>query len=86
MKTAGDDPPEIRIFQCLLETYSLFAFSNIFKIKWLKFEEELNFGGWWVWARFLQIGLGGYESAPPPPPQSKLCGNALGDWSGQSNI
>ena len=39
--------PEIIIFQYLffLDTYDHFAFSTIFKIKWPKSEEKLNFGG-----------------------------------------
>ena len=55
LKTAGDDPPEIWTFQLVptylfLETYFLaFSLSHIFKIKWPKSKEKLNFGGRWVW-------------------------------------
>ena len=49
-KSAGDVPPEIMIFQDLfLHTHENFAFSTIFKIKWPKSEEKLNFWGRWVW-------------------------------------
>ena len=47
--------------------YANFAISNIFKIKWPKFEEKLNFGRRWVWMPM--------NSSPPPP--TKLGGNAL---------
>ena len=46
-----------------------FAFSNIFKIKWPKSEEKLNFGGRWVWVPM--------NPTSDPPPQSKLRGDAL---------
>ena len=50
LKTAGVDSAEIWILQYLfLETYIIFAFSNIFKIKWPKSEKKLNFGGMWDW-------------------------------------
>ena len=32
-----------------LDTFTYFAFSNLFEIKWPKSEEELNFWGSWVW-------------------------------------
>ena len=38
--SAGNVPPEISFFY----TNQNFAFSNIFKIKWPKSEEKLNFG------------------------------------------
>ena len=31
------------------DNYLNFSFSIIFKIKWLKSEEKLNFDGMWVW-------------------------------------
>ena len=37
---------------------SFFVFSNIFKIKWPKSDEKLNFGGKWVCVP--------YELSPPP--------------------
>ena len=43
-------------------------FSNIFKTKWPKSEEKLNFVGRWVWVPMI----------PPPPPQSKIRGDAPG--------
>ena len=44
LRTAGVDPPEIWIFQYLffLKTYTIFAFSNIIKVKWPKSEERRN--------------------------------------------
>ena len=60
----GGRPPQkcgyFSIF--FLETYNFFAFSNIFKIKWPKFEKKLNFGGRWVWVPM--------NSTPPPPNQN----------------
>ena len=65
---AGDVPPEIRIFQYFfLDTYKNFAFSNNFKIKWLKSEDKLDFGGRRIW---VPMNLS--------PPQTKLCDNAPG--------
>ena len=49
-KSAGYVPPVITIFQYLfIDTCENFAFSNIYKIKWSKSEEKLNFGGKWDW-------------------------------------
>ena len=48
-----------------LDTYANFAFVAIFKTKWLKSEEKLNFGGRWVWVPMN------------PSPQTKLRSNAL---------
>ena len=51
-KSARNAPPEMRVpnyFSDFFYTYSNFAFSNIFKIKWPKSEEKLNFGDRWVW-------------------------------------
>ena len=45
-KSAGDVPPEMRIFhELFLDTNENFAFFNIFKMKWPKSEEKLNFWG-----------------------------------------
>ena len=58
-KSAGDVPPEMMIFQHLfLDTNEKFVFSTIFKIKWPKSEEKLNFWSRWVW-------VPNYESVPP---------------------
>ena len=46
-----------------------FAFSTIFKIKWPKSEEKLNFGGSWVWVPMN-----------PSPPQTKHRGDASGAY------
>ena len=46
----------------LLGTYLNFIFSNIFKIKWLKCEEKLNFWGRRVWVP------GPMNLSTPPPP------------------
>ena len=67
-KSAGDVPSrnyDISVSFFFLDTYSNFAFSNIFNIKWPKSEEKTNFGGRWV-------------SVPinPPPSQTKLGGDA----------
>ena len=51
-KNRGGRPPQkLRYFSIFfLETQThFFAFSNIFKIKWPKFEEKLDLGGRWVW-------------------------------------
>ena len=59
-KPQGLTPVEIWTFQYFfLKTYKHFVFSNIFKIKWPKSEEKLNFGGRWVWVSNV------YESDPP---------------------
>ena len=47
-KSAGDDPHiffYIYIAVSFLDTFTTYAFFNIFKIKWSKSEETLNFGG-----------------------------------------
>ena len=68
LKTAGVDPPKSWIFQQLFSwKVQLFVFSNIFKIKWPKSEEKQKF-----WGRRVCVLMN------PPPPQSKLCGDALG--------
>ena len=68
LKTAVDNRPEIWIFQYSfsLNVYKV-AFSNIFKIKWPKSEEKLNFGGSWVWEP-MKLN---------PSPQAKLRGDAV---------
>ena len=69
----GTSPPEIMIFQHLfLDTCKQFAFSTIFKIKWPKSEERLNFGGRWVWVPMN------------PSPQTKIRGDAPESESGES--
>ena len=46
LKTAGNDSPQFWIgISFFFKTYTKFAFSNIFKIKWPKSEEKLNFWG-----------------------------------------
>ena len=54
---------DISVF--FIDTYDNFAFSNIFKIKWPKSEEKLNFVGGWAWVPMN------------PSPQTKLRGDAL---------
>ena len=50
-KSARDVPPRNYDISAsfFLDTYDNFAFSTIFKIKWLKSEEKLNLWGRWVW-------------------------------------
>ena len=49
-KSAGDVPQKSRYFSIFfIDTCENFAFPNIFKIKWPKSEEKLNFGGRWDW-------------------------------------
>ena len=68
-KSARDVPPEIMIFQYLFFlTHGNFAFFNIFKIKWPKFEEKQNFRDRWTWMPMN------------PSPQTKLRGDALATW------
>ena len=71
LKTAGFDPPprnlDISVY-FFLKAYNFFAFSNIFKTKWPKSEEKLNFSGRWVWVPIIPT--------PPPPLQSKIRGDA----------
>ena len=43
--SGGRSPRNDDIFAFFLETHENFAFSTIFKIKWPKSEEKLNFGG-----------------------------------------
>ena len=59
-KISGERPPrndDISVGTYLptffLDTYENFAFSTIFKIKWPKSEEKLNFGGRWVWVPMI---------------------------------
>ena len=55
----GGRPPrnlDISLY-CFLKTYKMFAFSNIFKTKWPKSEENAKFLG--------QVGLGDYHSDLP---------------------
>ena len=51
LKTAGDNPHKfgssVSFFWKRIRC--IFAFSNIFKIKWPISEENLNFWGRWVW-------------------------------------
>ena len=42
-----------------------FAFSNIFKTKWTKSEEKLNFGGRWVWVPMTPIPQSKIRGDPP---------------------
>ena len=50
-KISGGRPPrnDDILASFFLDTDENFAFSTIFKIKWPKSEEKLNFGGRWVW-------------------------------------
>ena len=64
---SGDVPQKLVCFSnFFLDTVNIFAFSNLFKIKWPKSEDKLNFEGRWVWVPMH-----------PSPPQSKLRGGAL---------
>ena len=68
-KPPGRPPQKCWYFSIFfLETYTIFASSNIFKIKWSKSEEKHNFGGRRVWV----------PMNPTPPPQSKFRGDAPG--------
>ena len=49
-----------------LDTDEYFTFSTIFKIKWPKSEEKLNFEGRWVWV-----------SMNPSPPQQNFVATTL---------
>ena len=66
--SGGCSPQKVSYFSIFfLDTYGNFAFSIIFKIKWPKSEERLNFGGRWVWMPV------------DPSPQTKLRGDATGE-------
>ena len=67
-KSAGDVPPrnDDILASFVLDIDEYFAFSSIFKIKWPKSEEKLNFGGRWDWVPMN------------PSPQTKLRGDAPG--------
>ena len=68
-KISGGRPPEICYFSIFFPgTFSTFAFSNIFEIKWPKSKEKLNFGDRWVWV----------PQPMNPSPQTKLGGDAPG--------
>ena len=45
----GTSPQKLYFCSFFLDTYDNLAFYTIFKIKWPKFEEKLNFWGRWVW-------------------------------------
>ena len=64
-KTRVSTPQKFGYFSNFFLEVFFFAFSYIFKIKWPKSEEKLNFGGRWVWVPMN------------PTPQSKLRGDAL---------
>ena len=65
-KSAGDVPQNRGYFSIFfLDTYYNFALSSIFKIKWSKSEEKLNFGGRLGWVPMN------------PSPQAKLRDDAL---------
>ena len=69
-KPRGSTSQKFRHFSIFfLKMYNFFAFSNIFKTKWPKSEEKLNFGGRWVWV------------PTTPTPQSKTRGDAPGSNS-----
>ena len=61
-------PQKLGYFSIFLDTYKNFAFSNIFKIKWSKSDDKLDFGGRCIWG---PMNLS---------PQTKLCGNAPGRY------
>ena len=49
-KSAGDIPEKFWYFGIIfLDTNDNFTLTNIFKLKWPKSEEKLNFGGRWSW-------------------------------------
>ena len=66
--TRGSTPRnlDISVYFFFLETYKILHFPNIFKMKWPKSKEKLNFWGRWVWM----------PMNPTPPPQSKFRGDA----------
>ena len=65
MARGGRDPRKVDIsVYFFLKTCYIFAFSNIFKTKWPKSEEKLNFGIGWVWVPMN------------PTPQPKIRGDA----------
>ena len=61
-QSAGDVPQNRGYFSIFFDTYKKFSLSSIFKIKWLKSEEKLNFGGRLGWVPMNQ--------SPPPPKQN----------------
>ena len=56
----GRPPRNYDVSVFFLHTYANFALLNIFKMKWPKSEEKLNFWGRWVWVPIN-----------PSPPQKK---------------
>ena len=64
-QTAGVDPPKFGYFSNFFIDF--FPFSNIFKIKWPKSEEKLNFWGRWVWV----------PMNPTPPPNQNFVATPL---------
>ena len=60
-KKRGCRPPRNLDISVTFFLKLFFAFSSIFKIKWPKSEEKLNFGGRWVWVPMNPT------SEPPPP-------------------
>ena len=74
LKNCGSIPAKLLIFQKLYSwNVHLFVFSNIFKIKWPKSEEKLNFVGMWV---CVPMGLYSLVPMNPTHPRPKLCGDA----------
>ena len=70
-KSARDVPPrnDDILASFFLDSDENFAFSTIFKMKWPKSEEKLNFGGRWVWVPMN------------PSPQTNFRGNAPANGS-----
>ena len=67
-KISGGRPPKnYDISASFFLAHDFFSFSTIFKIKWPKSEEKLNFGGRWVWVPMN-----------PFPPQTKVRDDAPG--------
>ena len=62
----GRPPRNYDISASFFLTHDNFAFSTIFKIKWPKSEEKLNFGGRWVWVPMN-----------PSPPKQKFVATSL---------
>ena len=63
-KKRGCRPPRNLDISVTFFLKLFFAFFNIFKIKWPKSDEKLNFGGRWVWVPMNPT------SDPPPPNQN----------------
>ena len=86
-KISGGRPPRnddtyFSIF--FLDTYDNFAFSTIFKIKWPKSEEKLNFGGRCVWVLMNPSPPNKTSWRRPWVVESVSSARSLGSWVGSA--